>query len=355
MSHQKKWYRALAGFAVLTVACGVHALPPKYVFTPGDPSLKVWLLPDVAPAPKDNPTTPEKVALGKMLFFDTRFSRTGMMSCASCHHPMYGWSDGTTHGVGIYGQPTPRASLTVMNAGFIKSIMWDGRMPSLEEQVKAGFLNPDQNAVNYADMILFLKTTPGYPEAFKKAFPEDADPVSQESIMKSVAAFERTLISNNSPFDRWVKGDPQAMTPQQVKGFKWYVDENKGNCAACHAPPNFTDHGFHNIGVSTPKNRAKDPGRFKIVKLPAAKGAFKTPTLRDIDLTAPYMHDGSEETLDEVMAFYARHGDDKSNLDQEMKTIHLTLQEQKDIVAFMRALTTPQKPYENPILPPTRS
>lgn len=346
------WLMALASGVALSSsvqAADANSFPYKF----NDPGLKVWLLPDAPPYPSENESTPERVSLGKMLFFDPRLSRTGEISCSTCHNPLLGWADGTPRGIGLFGQELGRSSPTVMNSGYNTIFMWDGRKPTLEEQAKGPLGSPVEMSASVPVMVDFLKSSPEYKEAFEKAYPGSG--ISLDTVASAIAAFERTLISNNSPFDRWVKGDKSAMTPQQVKGFELYVRPDKGNCAVCHAPPNFTDNGFHNIGVATPRHKAQDVGRFEHVPLKFLKGAFKTPGLRDIEYSSPYMHDGSEETLEEVVAFYARHGDDKSNLDPQMKKINLTDDEQKDVVSFMRALSSPRKPFQLPVLPVTQT
>jgi cytochrome c peroxidase len=174
----------------------------------------------------------------------------------------------------------------------------------------------------------------------------------RKTASKGIAAFERTLVSNNSPFDRWLRGDKQALTAQQVRGFRLFTDPAKGNCATCHQAPNFTDNGFHNIGLASYGRPNPDIGRFAIKPVAVLKGAFKTPTLRDIALTAPYFHDGSAKTLSEAVEQYNRGGVTKADLSPEIKPLNLSAQEIQDIAAFMQGLTTPAVSFMLPKLPP---
>ncbi|QJW83906.1 c-type cytochrome [Ramlibacter terrae] len=189
-----------------------------------------------------------------------------------------------------------------------------------------------------------LAALAGYRALFAKAYP--GEPINVDTIAKAMAVFQRSVISNDSAFDRWLAGDTQALTPEQYRGFKVFSDPAKGNCAACHSGGNFTDNGFHNVGLKT-----ADPGRFNIRKVAAMKGAFKTPTLRDIELTAPYFHNGAAETLRDVVEYYNRGGEDRSNVSPDIKPLNLSAQEKDELVAFLRSLTGKQVPVVRPVLP----
>lgn len=320
----------------------------EYVFEAGHPSLQHWLLPEQVPEPADNPLTKEKIELGKKLFFDPRLSGDGNMSCATCHSPMFGWSDGQTTARGHKSMVLGRASPVVTNTGYNDIQMWDGREATLESQSIGPMRSDAEMNMNIPELIAFLNES-GYRQLFSQAFPNEE--IGIEQLAKAIASFERTIVSRDSPFDHWVRGDDTAMTSQQVRGFKLFVDPNKGNCAVCHSAPNFTDNGFHNLGLASYDTANPDLGRFHQKPLRLMKGAFKTPTIRDITLSAPYFHDGSASTLEEVLAHYVAGGVAKSNVSPNMKPLTLSEQEQADIVAFMQSLTTPAEPFVMPVLP----
>ena len=303
---------------------------------------QAWRLPAEIPQPAENRSTPARVELGKALFFDARLSGSGAMSCSSCHLPHLGWTDGKKLPVMPDGAVVPRHSPTMLNLAYNNIFMWDGRKSTLEDQA----MGPHRHLskADFATTTARLRELPGYQQMFAKAYP--GEPMNEETIAKALAAFERTIVSRNSPFDRWVAGDTNAMTPEQYRGYKVFADPAKANCAACHSGPNFTDNGFHNIGIA-----GKDEGRFPFRKVAAMKGAFKTPTLRDIELTAPYYHDGSAATLRDVVEHYARGGDDRSNVSPDVRPLNLSEQDKQDLVAFMRALTGERTAFVAPKLP----
>ena len=320
----------------------------KYVFKAGHTSLQEWLLPAM-PHPKDNPSSESKIELGKMLFFDPRLSGDGNMSCATCHSPLFGWSDGLPTAKGFKSMVLKRATPTIMNSGYNYIQMWDGRKVSLEDQAMGPMEANVEMNMNIPKLIEFLKGNKTYASAFAKAFPKEK--ISEKTLSKAIAAFERTIVSNDSPFDRWVKGDKKAMTPQQVNGFKIFVDPDKGNCEVCHSAPNFTDDGFHNIGLDSFADKNPDMGRFSQKPLKLMKGAFKTPTLRDVTDTAPYFHDGSADDLMSVVEHYDKGGSVVTNLSPNMKKLSLSKKEKADLVAFLKALTSEHDAFVLPKLP----
>lgn len=336
-----------AAIALATTSL-LHA-ETEYVYEAGHPSLQEWLLPDKAPYPKGNKPNEARVELGKMLFFDPRLSGDGNMSCATCHSPLFGWSDGLPTAKGFKSQVLGRATPVVTNSAFYTLQMWDGRKKSLEDQAIGPMLSSAEMNVDIGSAIRFLNDSPVYVEAFKKAYPGEG--VNENTLAKAIASFERTIISNNSPFDQWVKGDKKAMTAQQINGFKLFVNPEKGNCAVCHSAPNFSDSGFHNIGLASWGHENPDMGRYAIKPLRLMKGAFKTPTIRDITLSAPYFHDGSAMTLEDVVTHYNKGGEVQTNLSPNMKTLNLSQSEQADLVEFMKALTTPPQPFTLPVIP----
>ena len=338
----------------IAVASAAETPSSPYVFKPGHPSLRVWLLPATVPSPAENVTTPARAELGKKLFFDPRLSQTKQSTCVSCHLPERGWSDGFPTSVRFLGGAMERASPSLVNIGYLPILMWDGRTATLEAQADNGMsLSGSMNAGARKDgpftMIDDLRKIDGYVKEFEKAYPGEG--ITTKTVSKAVSAFQRTIVSNDSPFDRWVQGDAASMTEQQVRGFELFANPAKGNCAVCHAAPNFTDNGFHNLGLASYGKDKPDVGRYKVRPVQVLHGAFRTPTLRDVELSAPYFHDGSARTMREVVDHYAAGGKVKTNLSAEMRELTLTEQEREDIVAFTRALTTPQKPYVYPVLP----
>ena len=198
-------------------------------------------------------------------------------------------------------------------------------------------------------LFKWLKADNTYRAAFQRAYP--GEEINKDTVSKAIASFERTIVSNNSPFDQWIRGDKNAMTDQQVRGFEVFVSQDQGNCAACHSAPNFVDDGFHNIGLPSWGDKEPDVGRYAHKPIGLMKGAFKTPTLRDVANTAPYFHDGSAITLMDVVEHYDTGGVVKTNLSPSMKPLNLSQQQKEDLVAFMMALTSESKPFELPVLP----
>jgi cytochrome c peroxidase len=207
----------------------------------------------------------------------------------------------------------------------------------------------DEMAMDLTALFKWLNDEPTYKAMFAKAYPGEA--IDSKAVSKAIASFERTVVSNDSPFDHWLAGDQKAMTKQQILGFRLFTDPNKGNCVACHQAPNFTDGGFHNIGLTSYAEGKGDVGRFAIKPVAVNKGAFKTPTLRDVVLTAPYFHDGSAKNLMQAVEHYNKGGVSKADLAKDMKPLNLTHDEMEAIVAFMQALTSPAKPFVLPMLP----
>src|ERR1043166_121062 len=246
--------------------------------------------PATIPYPNDEPPSPAEITLGKALFFDKRLSVNNKTSCATCHDPNHGFSDGVPLGKGTMGNSLGRHTPHLYNLAWGTSFFWDGRAKSLEEQALGPIEAAGEMNMAFDKLADRLKAIPFYVQSFEKVYPKSK--ITKENIGKAIAAFERTIISNNSPFDRYMKGDKSAMTPAAVQGMQLFV--GKAGCANCHDGPNFTDESFYNIGVG-----GKDKGRAAIAKDEALLGAFKTPGLRNVALTAPYMHDGSLKTLKE--------------------------------------------------------
>ena len=292
---------------------------------------KNFAMPNQVPAPADNKVTAERVKLGQMLFFDPRLSGSHWISCATCHNPAMGWSDGLPTAIGNGMAVLKRSTPPIVNSAFNKLQMWDGRFSSLEEQAAGPLQAPGEMNGSMDDILDKLKSLPGYVEAFDKAYPSQG--ITRATLAKAVASFERTIISKDSPFDAWAHGNQKAVSASAKRGYDLFV--GKANCVACHSGYTFTDNGFHNIGL----NNNGDEGRFAKVPVKLMRGAFKTPALRDVARHAPYMHNGQYATLEQVIDHYDRGGDDKSNLDPEVRPLGLTGQEKKDLVQFLKTLS----------------
>jgi cytochrome c peroxidase len=304
---------------------------------------KSFIFPKDVPVPANNKLTPNRVRLGEMLFFDPRLSGSNWISCATCHNPALGWSDGQPTAIGNGMNVLKRSTPSIVNTAFNQLQMWDGSFDSLEEQALGPMQAHAEMNGSMEQILGKLKSIPGYLQAFEKAYPGEG--VTEKTLAKAIASFERTVISKNSPFDSWVHGNPSAISPSAQRGFELFV--GKAKCAVCHSGPRFTDDGFHNIGLKD----NTDEGRYVKKPVRAMKGAFKTPTLRDIALTAPYMHNGAYRTLEGVVDHYNRGGDAKENLDPNIKLLDLTSQEKKDLVQFLKTLSGKQVAVTLPRLP----
>lgn len=346
MKTGNRYFLVVVSLLAFTFGFNSQASEKNYSYKAGHPSLQEWLLPDV-PYPADNKPTSVRVELGKRLFFDPRLSGDGNMSCGTCHNPALGWSDGQQTARGVKSKVLGRATPTIINTAFNSIQMWDGRKKSLEDQAMGPMEATVEMNMDTAKLFKWLQSNQEYRGYFNEAYP--GKEINADTVSKAIASFERTVVSINSPFDRWVKGDKMAMTSQQVRGFEVFV--GKGKCESCHSAPNFTDNGFHNVGLKSWGNKNPDMGRYAQRPLKLMKGAFKTPTLRDVSRTAPYFHDGSAETLAEVVNHYGKGGVVQSNLSPNMDGIDLTDQDEKDIVAFLRALSSPYKAVSIPPLP----
>lgn len=293
--------------------------------------------------PPSNPLTIEKVELGRLLYFDPRLSADGTVSCATCHDPQKGWTDQAPVSTGIRGQMGTRNAPTVMNATTMVLQFWDGRAATLEEQALGPLVNPiEMGNRSHDEVVKRISAIAGYRPYFEKAF---GTGVTKENLAQAIASFERTVLSGNSRHDRYVAGDSAALNEAEVRGMQLFF--GKGNCARCHAGPNFSDSLFHNLGVGV-KSPTKDWGRFVVTLVRADRGAFKTPTLRELTKTAPYMHDGSQKTLEEVITFYNKGGEKNPWLDPLVVPLGLTDPEKADLVAFMKALDGEPYPMVTP-------
>lgn len=301
--------------------------------------LSNWKLPPV-PVPKDNPQTAAKIKLGHQLAFDIRLSKNNSMSCATCHLPATGGGGPTPRAFG-HGGELGRWAPSWINAAYYTSQFWDGRAASLEEQTGAlpGHMGPisapGEMGGPVSDAVAKINAVPGYKKQFNAVFGSDATP---ETIAKAIAAYERTLIATQSPFQRYVNGDKKALSASAKRGFE--VFRGKGACTTCHTPPLLTDNQFHNISTPQVGPLAEDNGRYDVTKNDADKGAFKTPSLYNSGAFAFYMHDGAFSNLSQVVEHYNIGGDPKNpNQDRLIFPLNLTKKEQSDLIAFLHSLT----------------
>ncbi len=299
-------------------------------------------LPDV-PVPADNPLTVETIALGKKLYFDPLLSDDRTVSCASCHSPEQGFGDGRKTALGVRKQTGNRNAPTVLNAAFSPVQFWDGRAASLEEQAAGPIANPIEMNLSHTECVARLNGNAEYRALFARAFGEGS--ITIRHVQKAIAAYERTVVTGNSPFDRYqYGGDKTAMSEAAVRGLALFMDREKGNCSACHTvgPKSavFSDGQFHNLGTGmNAEGELTDLGRFEQTKREADRGAFKTPSLRNVAQTGPYMHDGRLKSLRDVVDFYAGGGSSNPQLDPQIKPLALTGKDREDLVAFLEALT----------------
>ena len=261
------------------------------------------------PVPEDNPLTAESIEQGRRLFFDSRLSRDQSISCSSCHDPERAFTDGRPVAVGVFGRKGRRNSPALVNRGYGRAFFWDARIATLEEQVLKPIEDPNEMDLSLPQAAIRVELSP-------------------VEISRALASFVRSLLSGDSPYDRFVSGAPDALTDPQKDGLR--IFRGKANCIACHVGPNFTDEKLHNTGVAWLDGRLKDRG--------AGAGNFKTPTLREIARTAPYMHDGSVATLEDLIEYYDRGGNRNPDLDAEIHPLHLSTVEKSNIIAFLRCL-----------------
>jgi len=331
---------------------------------------------------EDNPMTRAKIELGRQLYFDTRLSADNSVSCASCHSPEFGYAKNTQFGVGTKGQTGKRNSPVAYNRILSSVQFWDGRAATLEEQAKGPIANPIEMSNTHEVCVSCLGNVEGYSIQFNKVF---KDGLTIDNVARAIASFERALVTGPSPWDYYEahnqfsnsykedladleslkKDDPDTyakymelkkatdehpLSESAKRGGALFFSEQAG-CTACHVGANFTDEKYHNIGVGMDSKEQPDLGRYEITKSERDKGAFKTPTVRNVTLTAPYMHDGSEKTLEDVVEFYVKGGHPNQWLDEKIKPLKLTAQEKADLVEFMKALTGPLPQVEAARLP----
>ncbi len=331
----------LIGAAIVFASSAFVAENPFDIFLNNNQEPEVFKeplrLPPV-PWPKDNPYSKKKAELGRLLYFDKRLSTDGTVSCATCHAVRLAFTDPLPISVGIHHRKGTRHAPTVINAAYAKVLFWDGRASSLEEQSKGPIGNTKEMSlidnvhdahVNCQERIKNIKE---YRQLFKSVF--GTEEITVDLIAKAIATFERTVLSGNSPYDRYVAGDKKAMTPEQLKGYHVFLDVG---CMNCHHGSSFSNDEFHNLGVGM-KAAHPDLGRYNITKEESDWGAFKTPVLREVSKSPYFMHDGSLKTLEEVIDFYDKGGIPNKNLHPLMVPLELTVEEKRALVQFLYAL-----------------
>jgi cytochrome c peroxidase len=285
-----------------------------------------------APVPLDNPLSEAGVRLGRTLFFDPDLSADRSLSCASCHQPGRHFTDGRARAVGIGGHEGRRNVPSVLNVAYGRSFFWDGRAGSLEEQILEPIQSDAELGLGLIALVHRLSARESYPPAFRDAFGDAA--ITPDRVARAIAGYLRTLRSGNAPIDRFLYGDTRSLSPDARRGFRLFV--GRANCGVCHTIPLFTDHQFHNTGISW---GSEDTGRLAVTGQESDRGSFKTPSLRNVAGTAPYMHDGSIGTLEEVIEHYDRGGTPNPRLDEEIRPLRLSPDEKRQLIAFLRALT----------------
>jgi cytochrome c peroxidase len=285
-------------------------------------------------APEDNPTNPTRVSLGKQLFTDKRLSADQTVSCAKCHSAKHAFTNGLAMAKGVGGRQIARNVPTLINVGYRRSLFWDGRKKTLEEMSRGAVEHPAVIDMTPEELTDRLRSIPEYVDLFQKEF---GSPPTAETFALALAAYQRSLVSNDTPFDRFARGDENALSESARRGY--FIFRDKANCVTCHSGPDFADGAFRFIGVGWNGKAYKDPGRAKVTGRPGEAGRFRVAPLRELVWTAPYMHDGSLKTLEEVVDFYDKNGPPGKRTDLH-GPLKLTDQEKKDLVEFLRSLSS---------------
>jgi cytochrome c peroxidase len=334
----------LLALSVLAISQALNASPTAAQTYDRESAKAQFKRPDRIPFPAHNAYTPARAELGKALFFDPRLSGSNAISCASCHNPAFSWGDALPKGIGHGSKPVGRRTPTILNTAFAELLFWDGRAESLEEQALGPISAPGEMNLPADQLVSKIKSIRGYEERFSAAYPGEG--ISPQTIGKAIATFERTVISGRAPFDEWIDGREDAISPSARHGFDIFM--TKADCVKCHVGWNFTDNGFHDIGI-----RGDDLGRGKhLPDIEAVFYAFKTPTLRNVDHRGPFMHDGSEARIEDVVAFYNRGGDvARPSRALHVKPLNLNQAEIDALCDFLRTLTSNDGPVSIPTLP----
>jgi cytochrome c peroxidase len=321
--------------------CGCSTAPKEEPVAVDSAQIQPPSIPGLEPmkVPADNPMTQAKIDLGKMLYYDKRLSGDGSRSCYSCHLKEHGLTDGLPTAIGAYGVKLPRSSPTLWNVGYYQAFYWDGRSPSLEKQAMAAWTGGNMGVSgkdghpSSADIAAKVNGIPGYKTQFQRAF---GGPATPDNMMQAISTFERTIVANNSNWAKFRAGDQGALDDAAKRGYKIFAE--KAKCTNCHDGLLITDQEYHNVGIGMDAEKP-DVGRFAVTKVEKDTGAFKTPTLFDINKSAPYFHNGSVATLDEAVDLMLKGGKKNKYLDTtNLKPVKLTKAERDDLMAFLRSL-----------------
>jgi cytochrome c peroxidase len=334
--------RTLVGLFLVSLTAGIAAIAARQAAAPAF-TLPRGLASQAIPVPPNNPMTKGKIALGDQLFFDRRLSKTKKMNCESCHIAEKGWTDGLALSPRFDGSLNTRHSPTLYETAYPPELYWDGRAKGLETQILAawkGQMGGDPEA-----MATEVNGVPAYKAAFEREF---GGPATGPRIVDALASFVRTVHAGDTPWDR-MKQDPASLKRTEI-GRGFLVFSEVAHCTNCHLPPLFTDTLFHNVGVGYDKENP-DPGRGKVVSDSKMMGAFKTPTLRGVALSAPYLHDGSAKTLEEAVDFMLKGGRPNPNLDEKLQAYTVTPAQRRELLAFLRALTPMNPKHRRPTVP----
>jgi len=321
-------------YTLLGLSLFVGFSPQQSAAEPYELNIPLGLKKESTVIPDDNPLTKEKVELGKLLFFDRRLSMNDIIACASCHIPSLAFTDGQPVSTGINSQQGGRSAPTAINRVFSSAQFWDGRAATLEDQSVGPLINSVEHGfANHDELVVKLNDIEGYKKLFQNAF---GSGISVKTIGQAIASFQRTILSGNSPFDQYNSGaDPEALSISAKNGLELF--RGKALCFTCHSGPNFSDEKFHNLGVDWDGDHV-DLGRYVVTKDAKDMGAFKTPTLREITRTSPYMHDGGFATLRQVVDFYNQGGIANPHKDPLVQPLKLTETEKNDLVTFLESL-----------------
>jgi cytochrome c peroxidase len=337
----KQW----TGFAFAALL--LFGLPISYMAAEGTHDLDAvrakYRRPATIPFPEDNPYTKAKADLGKMLFFDPLLSGSRKHSCSSCHLPAKSWGDGLPHAIGEDPAGMEIRTPTLIDIAFVDILGWDGKFPDLESVTFGPLTSPQNMNITERELVRRLRAVPRYTEAFTSAFGDKH--ITRRKIELALATYERTIVAGQAPFDRWIMGDENAISPEAKRGFALF--NGKAHCASCHSGPSFTDGSFQDIGSAT----GDDLGRGRL--FPTSEKlqyAFKTPTLRDVAKRGPYMHDGSVATLEDVIELYNKGGIDRPSRSPSIKPLSLTATEKAELIDFLKTLSGPSVEAQSPNL-----
>ena len=327
----------------------IYSRPPTQWPAPDITKGVVWAeLGSLPESPLGTPTDSQQavIALGKALFFEPRLSASGKISCASCHQPELHWTDGKERSVGHAGAITKRNAPGIANTWFYKRLFWDGRARDLQDQAFGPLISESEMAGEMPVILHTLRKIPGYSSLFTKAYGDPA--ITPDRLTGAIALFEKSVVSRKSRFDDFLSGNQKALSREELRGL--HLFRTKARCMNCHNGPLFTDNQFHNNGFNT-DGIQKDAGYYNVSHRDEDSGKFKTPSLRDVQFTGPWMHNGRMKSLEEVIAHYNKGAAGKEAADPLVRNLFLTSREQRDLLAFLKAISAPPAPFQQPVLP----